>query len=151
MPTFEKDGKRIPFAGRDELLAYANRIREAGGANALDALLPSKPGQAHACLIANALNFGCEVRPIFGRDYPDGSQPWAMRTADDDTTRRLAKRVNGRTLWVWFDGWEMTTTGPSAEYEDEYDRFLVLLLPKRIGNAADAFDNKHPEFDGLRA
>src|SRR4051812_34694482 len=93
--------RRIPFASKDELLAYANRIREAGGANALDALLPSTPQQNSACLIARALNFGCKVYPYVSEtDYADGSQRWVMKTPDAGTTRQLAKAIGARTIWL---------------------------------------------------
>lgn len=129
MPTLElRDGTRIRFAGKDEVLAYANRIREAGGANALDALLPSDPNQSSSCLIARALNFSCQVYPE-GSLYIDGSRHWVMELPDAETTRRVAKAMKARVVRL--------------------DGRLVMRLPKRIGNAAAAFDSGHDEFADL--
>jgi hypothetical protein len=63
----------IEFATEAELLEFANKIREAGGANPLDALMPSTPSDSKACLIAQALNFSCVVRIDRARG---ASPPW---------------------------------------------------------------------------
>lgn len=145
MPTLKMNGKRLPFAGKDELLAYANRIREAGGANALEALLPSIPGNQEGCLIARALNFGCKVYPLTSlKNLKDGSWEWVMETPNDDTARKLAKGIGARTLRL--DYWQDVRAA-----KHEIETRLVVLLPKRIGNAAHAFDEHHREFDGLRS
>jgi len=47
---------------KQELFEFANAIREAGGGNSLDALLPGEPSDSSKCLIARNLNFGCEIR-----------------------------------------------------------------------------------------
>ena len=147
MPKLEIDYMQyVPFAGKEELLAYVNRIREAGGANALEALVPSIPGSQEACLIARALNFGCKVYVAGGGDYKDGSRRWVMETPDNETTRRLAKGMRERTRWLDEDHELVVHRKP---YPESGDR-LVMVLPKRIGNAAHAFDKRHPEFDGLK-
>lgn len=142
--------RRLSFASKEELLAYANRIRQAGGADALDALLPAKAGDAKRCLIARALNFGCTVGALTDEEYTDGSYVWYMETPDADTTRRLACAMRARTLWITDLDHKVSDEYPSRGPSPARGDRLVMLLPKRIGNAAHAFDDRHPEFKGLR-
>lgn len=127
-------------ATEKELLNFANKVRVAGGADILDALLPSKPGESEECLIARALNFKCTVggwAPV--RDgvktrWPDKSLKWIMiphrgsPEQCDELARDLAKQLKLRLVRTED---EMRERGYS----------YALLLPKIIGNAASAFDD----------
>lgn len=135
-PIFPGSGRE--YATEQELLDFANKIREAGGADVLEALMPSKPGDAEACLIANALNFGCSVRPVRGHlpTYEDGSSPWVMEIGgDEDKLRELGEALDLPIVTITRSRFNYST------YLDEYYDVDVLALPKHIGNAAEAFDS----------
>ena len=123
-------GEVYPVATEEELLEFVNKARAAGGADILEALLPSKPEIASQCLIANGLNFGCTVSPI--------NRPADLE--NDDEYRFV---------------WGMTL--PPNISEDQIDSIAEALglgrasrpsgrtlgpLPAHIGNAADAFDER---------
>lgn len=123
--------REFPVATKSELLKFANRVREAGGANVLDALLPAAPQVSSACLIARALNFECEVQGFdSATKFPEGDDEWGMfifRGNDQESealTEQIATKLNLRTAR---DG---GTEGDP----------LCLVLPRHIGNAAWAFD-----------
>jgi hypothetical protein len=125
--TIEIHGQPHRVATEKELLEFANALRKAGGANALEALLPSKVGNSERCLIANALNFGCSV-DASGEGYPDGVWKWEMEFPDsmsNEQIKAIASQVPGRLISNDYGGGEKRYT---------------LLLPKHIGNAAYAFD-----------
>lgn len=111
----------VEVATEAELLEFANKVRAAGGANILDALLPSEPSDPRACLIANALNFSCEVRSI--GSWPDGVR---------------------ETYWGMYFPYNMSNADRSRISEATgcpIDNFYAALkLPRHIGNAAAAFD-----------
>lgn len=127
------------IATEEELLEFANKVRAAGGANILDALLLSKRSQSSACLIARALNFDCEVnqwKPTDNRisvDWPSGNPKWVMMPQRGDgahsekLTRQLSKDLKLRLVR------NMTRRHP-------LEFVYGLLLPETIGNAARAFD-----------
>lgn len=128
----EIDCTTVPVATEEELLDFANRVREAGGADILNALLPSVPNDARSCLIARALNFDCIVKPIFSserarHDLPEyqsnHSMCWVME-AEEDIISKLREALNLPAIRI----------GP---YKN-----LVLVLPEHIGNAALAFDEE---------
>lgn len=143
-------GKKV--ATEKELLDFANAIRKAGGANVIEALLPSEKGNSEACLIANALNFSCTVGgglsvDRYNNQFPplaDGGWPWFMTFPDNmgvDRIREIAKQVPGaRFAWGWDTGrgeYDMMSglfSYPNAR------RVPALRLPVHIGNAAEAFD-----------
>lgn len=132
-------------ATEEELLAFANKVRQAGGANVLEALLPSTPNQMKTCLIANALNFGCQIEPVEnnlpGSDvrtkWSDGTLVWGMRFPDKmnhEDRQKICKAVGCKLAVIdEHEDWDS---------DDEDATVLVhgMLLPKPIGNAADAFD-----------
>lgn len=137
--TIHIDGILRSVATEQELLDFANSIRRAGGANVLEALLPSEPGNSEECLIANALNFGCRVRPLLigecmamGCDwyFPSGASRWSMALPDNLTPeqREALSRVDGVQVLEAHSG-----LGPSS------GRYFIPL-PEHIGNAAQAFD-----------
>lgn len=136
------DDRTHQVATEEELLAFANSIRQAGGAGVLDALLPSVQGNQHKCLIANALNFGCEVVPAWDAlditmdegKFKSGASKWIMRLPDNLTQaqRDGLNKVKGVNLRHFHED----SLYPSVNDED----FYYLTLPEPIGNAADAFD-----------
>lgn len=160
----EKTGKRIATA--ESLLRFANWIRECGGADPLPALLNSVPGDPQACLIAKALNFDSVIQPLGDREYPNGDGVWAMIPDErglapdeaDDVVRKLAERAGLNTVRMrpdeagdagvcrysgtvkHTDWWAFDHPLPQSKQP------LVIKLPKAIGNAAEAFDSRDPEF-----
>lgn len=135
MPIMLKFGalhSEVPVATEEELLEFANKLRAAGAADPLDALMPSMPGDAERCLIANACNFGCTVNgdgPVGGEkneiqwvlEFPEGM--------DEDRARRVAEAV------------ALTLDVEDSEFTEGL-RFMSMKLPREIGNAAHAFDHR---------
>lgn len=74
-------------ASFSEVLDFANKVREAGGANPLDALMPAVPEDSSQCLIARNLNFNCTVRGAIGFELSESA--WVME-ADESVCRRIA-------------------------------------------------------------
>lgn len=124
---FEQDGTHlVEVATADELIEFVNIGRKAGGANILDALLPSTPVSPTACLIANALNFNCSVGVRYTDDrstihaWPSGAWQWIMILPPNMSREQSTKIVRA--------------------YELELVKARHMLLPEHIGNAARAFD-----------
>lgn len=124
------DTQRATF---DQLLAFANKVREAGGGNPLDALMPSVPQDASQCLIARNLNFNCEVS---GADR-DGR--WYMNIEDPATVEAIAEKLDLEIRYghQWIEG-QYTEVARS------------LLLPVEIGNVARDFDEAQEIYRGLQ-
>lgn len=138
MPTFVHtnvygEKHRLTYATEEELLAFANKVREAGGGNPIGGFFPAEPGVANACLIAQALNFECEVQ-----GYEKGLWIMEVHGRDeaqiDKIVRNIAKATGCRVL-TW-EGDEVL-----ADDVDEEDRAYAVILPRRIGNTALAFDH----------
>lgn len=100
-------------------------------AELLAALLPSVRERSDSCLIANALNFSCRVEPYQEawcprwQYFPSGDVMWVMVLPENmalDRAQALAEAVGCQLVTHHF-------TAP-----------LAILLPRTIGNAADAFD-----------
>jgi hypothetical protein len=135
MPDMIEFGEGIyrPVATEQELLDFVNRGREAGGANVLEALLPSVPQDHNSCLIANGLNFSCSV---YGNIV--AASGWAMYLPQNmpyEQARAVADALECP-LWSRASGiWEEATssTWPQA-------RATCIPLPEHIGSAAAAFD-----------
>lgn len=145
------NGDRLEVATEEELLAFANSIRQAGGANVLEALLPSTPSDSSECLIANALNFGCQVGTASGfgvvkhdsaeARFPSRAERWIMQLPENltDEQRVALDGVEGVVL-------HEVTVFPNEPHYKEH--FYYLALPESIGNAAAAFDAE-VAFDNL--
>lgn len=118
------DGVKRSVATEVELLAFANSIRQAGGATVIDELFPSQMRNPQSCLIATALNFGCQVDSGHGA-FADGSEKWVMHLPVNltDEQRAALAKVKGVRL-----------------RQDKWEGGYYLTLPKHIGNAAEAFD-----------
>lgn len=113
----------VPVATEEELLEFANKLREIGGAPVLPALLPSIPTKSDACLIATSLNFNCKI-DASGYVLAEG---WAMTVADDVFDEEQIAAIT-----------DLMGVEPDEDEDDEGG--LAWLLPEHIGNAADAFD-----------
>lgn len=125
--------ERASFA---ELLAFANKVREAGGGNPLDALMPAVPEDASQCLIAKNLNFNCRVHSGPSRDDEilegayDPREPWCMVTDDKDLRDRIAAALDLPIL-TWSD--ELMHSAPRKTH-------YAVILPDNIGQIAAEFD-----------
>lgn len=113
----------------EEVLEFANAVREAGGGNPIDALMPAVPGDADQCLIAKNLNFNCQVAggPVQGI--------WYMYISDHDIATRIAEKLE-----LELD---------SAHRYRGYDNKSRIELPVRIGNVARDFDKTEDVLDHL--
>lgn len=117
MPEFTLENRTEPikYATEEEVLAFANEVREAGGGDLIDALMPSLAGSSKECLIANALNFECAVYPRPGLVHENGEfSRWVMGS---DNAIEIAEKL-----------------------DLDLDPFNRIKLPRLIGNAAHAFD-----------
>lgn len=103
-------------ASVNEVITFANKIRNAGGADIINELMPSIPEEPNSCLIANALNFDCEVNT-------DINGNWTMSVYDYNTGINIAENLG-------------------MEYcSSEDDNVVIIDLPERIGLVAEAFDS----------
>lgn len=128
--TVKYVGTNLRILTEAELLAVANRLRAAGGANVLEALLPSRPMDSSRCLIANALNFECEVLipdEIDGKDNYAFPDQWAMTLPENMSEERREALAEAM-------GW------PLARITNDVYEEWGLLLPLEVGNSARAFD-----------
>lgn len=143
MPQFDYYPSVRKFATEARLLKFANKLRAAGDADPLDALMPSKPKESKACLIANAVNFRSAVWNIDGT-WPDGSWKWHMvfpRNMADERVAEIAKAVGCKTEATDWNATRILDARTADEYRARGRKVrLVLLLPKDIGNTAQAFD-----------
>lgn len=104
-----------PRATLDETLAFANAVREAGGGNPLDALMPAIPQDQHQCLIAKNLNFNCYVTVY--------DKAWGMYVEDKELALRIANNL-----------------GLTMDMSRVFDGFFGVYLPPEIGEVASDFD-----------
>lgn len=121
MPSFIFGRVDLEYATEEELLAFANKLRKAGAAEPLDALMPSRPNDTKQCLIANACNFSCAVEP-YGAMAGDWYLvfPWNMPEAE---CRQIAEEVG------------------CSRHHASNGNWHYIALPRRIANTAAAFDN----------
>lgn len=117
-----EDGANHEVATEEELLEFANKVRAAGGGNALEALLPSRKGMPKSCLIARACNFECAVDCT---GHGDG-EGWTMQIFGNEKVARSVSEKLGLTLHV---------EGEGTDWVGHY-----IELPGTIGAAAMAFD-----------
>lgn len=117
----------------DEVLDFANAVREAGGGNPLDALMPAIPQDSSQCLIARNLNFNCSVaatnarttNPVIEGAVPE-EETWVMEVNSKDIRDRIAESL---------DLEKLTTRRPSGMNQH------FVILPVRIAAVAIAFDD----------
>jgi hypothetical protein len=114
----------------DEVIEFANKLREAGGGEVINELMLSKPQDSDSCLIANALNFSSFVNDDYG--------VWAMHPQDSFITEKICD-----------------STGLPKVFGGDYDNELVgVELPHKIALVAMAFDTYRDveleKYDALR-
>lgn len=137
MPSYtDEDGGRIQYCTEEELLEFANKLREAGGADVIEAFMPSIPEDETACLLATALNFRCSVGPP--APYSHG-QRWVMRLPAR-TSRKKAERMAAAVDCEVVEAREAYYTGSWPDRVRRTRPRYHIVLPRLIANAARAFD-----------
>lgn len=119
------------YATVEELLTFANLVREAGGGNPIDAVMPAVPSDPHQCLVAKNLNFNCIV---MGSEEEEGA--WVMAVPDRDLAERVSAAID---MPIETGRW---WTRDERGYREVLFENAVRL-PDRIGNLAGAFDDAH--------
>ncbi len=104
-------------ASVEEIIDFANIVRNAGGGEIISDLMPSYPQDPNSCLIANALNFDCRVDGFNGED-------WAMRVEEEELARKIASAINCE-----------------YHYDGSDSNEFAIVLPYNIGMVAKAFDS----------
>lgn len=120
-PQFESDGIVYEYATEAEVMAFANSIRQAGGASILYKLPLAIPHSSRSCLIAKALNFNCSVGRVEGNS--ENKSIWGMTfdgSVPPENLFAIADRVNTKLV------------------RDQGKTYIVL--PQHIKNSAIAFD-----------
>jgi hypothetical protein len=157
LPHMPTDG----YAPPAEVLDFCNRVRAAGGAKALDALMPGVPSDSSSCLIARNLNFQCEVQPCHSHiskknqpvaaAYSDNEAMWFMRVEDEKTRHRIARELD--LPLMQFQGTPCLKpsdeAGGAAVWKFVGPPYEAILLPREIGRTAAAFDAD--QYDELQA
>lgn len=142
-----------PRATIEETLAFANAIREAGGGNPLDALMPAVPSDPSQCLIAKNLNFNCRVAGLEEDDVHGELIPaayegaWVMLFGNNKTLRdTIANALDLPAI----DSYIEDDTDEGWRREPDY----AIVLPAEIGQVAADFDEwtraLHREYDGKK-
>ncbi len=128
----------------EELFEFANGVREAGGGNPLDALLPAIPQDPNECLIALNMNFSCTVMGppeeaySEGKHYPEAGYDehdsiWTMEVDDKEIAAKIEKFIGLGFVKINKDARE-------DEWTEIIDPVNFIVLPARIGAVAQAFD-----------
>lgn len=110
----------MPRATLEEVKEFANKVREAGGANPLDALMPAVPQESYSCLIARNLNFNCSVAgtdKLLPTADDEDQTYWGMFIEDPEVRQKIADSLG---LEIFGD---------------------AVILPEEIGDVAATFDN----------
>lgn len=127
-------------ASLSELREFCNKVREAGGANPLDAILEAIPEEANECLIARNLNFSCKVQGVELEDVEIMDWQSKYDTSDDEPwgmfvdSEKLAHSICEATGCDYVD---QSVTKP----------LFAVILPPMIGNFANNFDETYRELD----
>lgn len=148
-----------------ETLDFCNKVREAGGADPIDAFFPSVIGDPNSCLIANGLNFDCYISPKNGTysKAADYAEHWVMvieanwlATGGENQAKVVGEKIAATTGLqilpprfqsepVW-DNYECEYVEKDDIYNfysdyDATEEDCVLALPKELAEVAIAFDN----------
>lgn len=127
-------------ASVQEVIEFANTVREAGGGNIISELMPSDPNEPDSCLIANALNFNCSIRPdedvvevedlwSYENEYEEGGadllyhSEWCMFVENEELAQKISNAIG--TKYV------------VAPVIESYG----VVLPDEIAYVAIAFDS----------
>lgn len=122
-------------ASLEEVLEFANKVREAGGGNPLDALMPAVPTNSSQCLIAKNLNFNCRVSggdAVYDGGVEVDPSLWEMTVEDKSVRDKIAASLGLQAV-------DKTCSG-----ETRYG----VILPREIGRVAAEFDNTFDEYIG---
>lgn len=114
----------------EEVLDFCNRVREAGGTDVLEALLPGDAGLGESCLIAKNLNFSCNIRPGRIPEGHDNIDNWVMIIKEEDIAKKISSAMDMEII-----GHETSGFWPGYR----------LSLPSEIAEVARNFDNLHDE------
>lgn len=155
----------------DQVLDVCNRVRKAGGAEPLAALMPGVPELERECLIAVNLNFDSMVMPSTAAgdattrttiwSYPDGEKAWFMVLGAPERAQpqhresvKLAQEIGKALDWPlvgipWLHA--APTGGPPYFYAETNVLMAALLLPREFGRVAAAFDGQDIEYNTLIA
>jgi hypothetical protein len=128
-----------PCATLEEVHQFANAVREAGGGNPIDALMPAVPVSGQECLIAKNLNFNCSVFQIEHLL----SARWAMILDDKDTRDRIATSLDLASVDIDNTIQENGFYGDNIPYFDHKyhpESCWAIILPAEIGAVAHEFD-----------
>lgn len=109
-------------ASLETVLEFCNDVRDAGGANPLDALLPAVPQDSKKCLIARNLNFSCSVMPEPRVISSVTEYDWYMECYPSVVTKVLTELS---------DKWDV------RPFKARIDRFYI---PPEIAKVAMEFD-----------
>lgn len=113
------------MATLDELLVFCNKVREAGGGELIDALMPGDECDPHSCLIARNLNFDCFVNKTGGEP-----SSWFMAVPNEAVAEDISRKLD-----------LPTTEVPNPWYDEDDEYVVAVKLPVSIGRVAEAFDN----------
>lgn len=139
--TYKKYGALAP----EELLLVCNKVRESGGGRELSRLSPGTSHEAGSCLIATNLNFNCHVDLYYkffdenaGEwivDPNDLEKLWCMVALDHEVMEKIHKEM-GWKIGYAFRLNHVNSKGDPSDIGGERS----LLLPQRMANSAEAFD-----------
>lgn len=117
-----------------ETLEFCNKVREAGGGVILDDLLPGIPSVSQECLIAQNLNFDCEVLPVGAGDDYDRWQMHISGFLDNPDWKEIARNISEKM---------------DMPIEHTTDRKISLKLPPELAKVAHEFDRVWAEYEDL--
>lgn len=124
---------KVKRATLEELQEFANKIREAGGGNPIDALMPAVPTDVSQCLIAKNLNFNCTVGAV-------GEDGWWMAVDDKETRDKIAEALNLTASDYYYQSEEMLMDDDGDFYYPDEVQVYAVKLPDEIGQVAEDFD-----------
>lgn len=123
-----------PRATLEETLEFANHVREAGGGNPLDALMPAVPEDSTQCLVAKNLNFNCSVTTV---EFRGQRTAWVMVLEDKEIRDNIADSLH--LAKINYD--EETSPYDGGGFYDGGEFFYAVVLPREIGEVAEGFDS----------
>jgi hypothetical protein len=116
-------------ASIEQVVNFANAVREAGGGSLIEELLPSVPEEPNSCLVANALNFDCDVNSHAG--------VWYMEIYESEKGIDIAEQLDLEYDAPKYLDYVDDETG-KEHYA--YEGGCEIYLPEEIGLVAEAFD-----------
>lgn len=121
-----------------EVLDFCNRVRQAGGANILNDLLPGIPLDSSACLIAHNLNFDCEITPQGGSHSDYNGWVMKIRGSEAEEIEQIANDISNEM--------DMAIVNEGISFSGS--RFFHLKLPSELAEVAAKFDNVWEGYEG---